>query len=539
MIGVRRLSTSPRVARGGFSLQNLVTPKQQSTNSKQPKGPARTRFAPSPTGSLHLGSLRTALYNYLLARSTGGQFLLRLEDTDQNRLVPGAEAGIYKWLRWAGLQWDEGPEVGGPHGPYRQSERSGLYARHVDKLLASGHAYRCFCPKERLNTLAETARRLQPPSLASYDRKCSHLSAEESAARAAAGETHVVRLKSPDTYPPVDDVVHGRVNMQVQVNAQDRRFDDPVLLKSDGLPTYHLANVVDDHDMRITHVIRGDEWLASTPKHLALYRAFGWDAPAFCHIPLLTSLADKKLSKRSGDTGLADLAARGILPEALVNFVALYGWSPARETGVALSEEFTLARLEREFSLDGLTRGNAKVDHGKLMHFNSVYFRKRLADPVEREPILDACIQQVAEIPDSRSDIPANVRTSRDYMLQVLNVVQERVSAAADIATDAHYFFAVPDYASSQAQKAHRHITADLETTRRVYSDAVSFLNSPASSLEGLCPHLFKSFPKKTVFPALRYALAGGAPGVGIPELVQTLGHDAVLSRISNVLDGL
>jgi glutamyl-tRNA synthetase len=288
---------------------------------------------------------------------------------------------------------------------------------------------------------------------------------EESAERAATGERHVVRFKSPDVYPSVDDIVHGNVNMQIQINASDKRYDDPVLLKSDGLPTYHLANVVDDHYMKITHVIRGDEWLASTPKHLALYDSFGWKAPHFCHIPLLTSLADKKLSKRSGDTGLADLAASGFLPEALVNFVALYGWSPVRTTGVALSEEFSLARLEKEFSLDGLTRGNAKVDRGKLKHFNSIYFRKRLLDPAMLDEIVAKCLVEIESVADADSDIPRNVRTSRDYISRVLRAVHDRISTASELMEIAPYFFTRPDFNTDVAAKTRTQLDKDLPRT--------------------------------------------------------------------------
>ena len=267
-------------------------------------------------------------------------------------MVPGAEQNIYNSLKWAGLNWDEGPEVGGPYGPYRQSDRADIYSKYANELIKSDHAYRCFCSKDRLDKLRESAQKLHPPSMASYDRKCTHLTPEESEAKAQ-NESFTVRFKTPIEYPEFHDLLHGKLNLQTQINHQDIRYDDPVLVKSDGLPTYHLANVVDDHLMKITHVIRGEEWLPSTPKHIAMYSAFGWIPPHFVHIPLLTSASDKKLSKRSGDIGVLSLAEKGILPEAMVNFVALFGWSPHRDlqAGQHASEIFTLQDLVKLVSL--------------------------------------------------------------------------------------------------------------------------------------------------------------------------------------------
>merc|ERR1712093_812523 len=255
-------------------------------------GPARTRFAPSPTGYLHLGSLRTALFNYLVAKATGGQFLLRIEDTDQKRTIPDAEARLFEDLEWAGIEWDEGPKIGGPFGPYKQSQRTALYREHAEKLLESGNAYRCFCTPDRLFNLAQHRAKLGLPP--DYDRACTHVPKDESDDRASKGESHVVRLKVPDRYPVYNDLVYGLVRQRGDFTSIPRSqgkglgafgsFDDPILLKSDGFPTYHLANVVDDHLMEITHVIRGSEWMSSTPKHLAMYQAFGWEPPAFAPV---------------------------------------------------------------------------------------------------------------------------------------------------------------------------------------------------------------------------------------------------------------
>ncbi|KNG45808.1 glutamyl-trna synthetase [Stemphylium lycopersici] len=258
-----------RLSRGPRRHSSFKSAKEQKANTALPTFPARTRFAPSPTGYLHLGSLRTALFNYLLAKRTGGQFLLRIEDTDQKRTIADAEQRLLDDLRWAGLEWDEGPEVGGPYGPYKQSERSDLYRQHAHSLLESGNAYRCFCSSERLNALAEHRHKLGIAT--DYDRTCAPLSKEESDDRASRGEAHTIRLKVPEQYPTYKDLIYGTFRpLKRRGHVTETAYEDPILLKSDGLPTYHLANVVDDHLMKITHVIRGSEWMPSTPKHIAM-----------------------------------------------------------------------------------------------------------------------------------------------------------------------------------------------------------------------------------------------------------------------------
>lgn len=351
------------------------------SRAKLPSSPARTRFAPSPTGSLHLGSLRTALYNYLLARATNGSFLLRLEDTDARRTVPGAEAALYADLQWAGLHWDEGPVVGGLHGPYRQSERTHIYQKYATDLVQSGHGYHCFCSSERLDDLARRRRALGMPT--DYDRLCAHLSPSEVSSRLDAGESSVVRLRAPSAYPPFTDLVYGRIgrdgggfNAGITTKHGEIAYEDPVLLKSDGHPTYHLANVVDDHLMGITHVVRATEWLPSTPKHLALYAALGWEPPVFAHVGLLVDSAGRKLSKRHMDTGVGAWRERGVLSASLLNFAALLGWSHARR-GDVLDLHDMLAAFTLQF-----TKGNATVDEGKLWFLQ----RAHVARLVERTP---------------------------------------------------------------------------------------------------------------------------------------------------------
>jgi len=280
--------------------------------------PARTRFAPSPTGYLHIGSLRTALYNYLLARATGGQFLIRIEDTDRARLVPDAEDRLYSDLRWAGLEWDEGPDVEGSFGPYRQSDRLPIYESHAKKLLEEGKAYRCFCKPEELDQLKQ--QQLASGVHAQYPGTCSHISPSESDRRAASGETHCVRFRAGDERPSVKDLVYGTY-------VRDAVSEDLIIIKSDGYPTYHFANVVDDHLMEISHVIRGAEWLPSTPRHVQLYDAFGWTPPKFAHVALLVNSERQKLSKRHGDVDVASWRDKGYLPIAMLNYVLLLGWS--------------------------------------------------------------------------------------------------------------------------------------------------------------------------------------------------------------------
>jgi len=321
--------------------------------------PVRTRVAPSPTGDPHVGTAYQALFNKAFAESQGGCFLLRIEDTDQTRSTRESEEMIFRALRWLGLAWSEGPDVGGPHAPYRQSERTEIYRRHAEDLLARGAAYRCFCTAERLAAL-----RAAQPEGASYDRACAALPAAESAARAAS-EPHVVRLRVP---AEGKTLVHDRLRGTLEF--ENALVDDQVLLKSDGFPTYHLANVVDDHLMEITHVIRGEEWLPSTPKHVLLYQAFGWEPPAFIHTPLLRNADRSKFSKRRNPTSLDWYKAEGYLPEALVNFLGTLGWS--HPDG---AEFFPYGEFRDRFTWDRVSLSGPIFDMAKLAHLNGQWIR--------------------------------------------------------------------------------------------------------------------------------------------------------------------
>ncbi|CAJ2505967.1 Uu.00g000970.m01.CDS01 [Anthostomella pinea] len=316
-----------------------------------PTTAARTRFAPSPTGYLHIGSLRTALYNYLLAKATGGQFLLRIEDTDRTRIVSDAESRLYEDLKWTGLSWDEGPDVGGQYGPYRQSERLELYTKHANQLMDEGRAYRCFCTPEDLDEMK--ALNMQDGSAPLYNGTCSHIPPDQSRRRAESGEPHCVRFKCEDHAPFVNDLVYG-------VYKKPGKEDDFIIIKRDGYPTYHFANVVDDHLMEITHVVRGAEWLVSTPRHVAMYEGFGWKSPEFAHVGLLVDKKKQKLSKRHGDIDIASWRDQGILPAALLNYVMLLGWSHGRgEKGH--SEVMDLDEMINKFHLK-FTKGDITVN---------------------------------------------------------------------------------------------------------------------------------------------------------------------------------
>ncbi len=325
----------------------------------------RTRVAPSPTGAPHIGTAYIALFNYAFAKHHGGQFVLRIEDTDQVRSTRESEQAIFDALRWIGLPWDEGPDVGGPLGPYRQSERADIHRDHAGQLVAAGKAYRCFCTPERLNALRQEQMAAKSPFVG-YDGKCATLSPDEAGTRADAGEMHVIRMRTPaDGECVMQDRLRGEIRIPWNT------VDDQILLKADGFPTYHLANVVDDHLMEISHVIRGEEWIYSTPKHLLLYEAFGWEAPEFVHLPLLRNPDKSKLSKRKNPTSILYYRQAGFLPEALINFLGLMAYSPADG-----EETFSLEKLSETFDIERVSLGGPVFDIQKLRNFNGRYIRE-------------------------------------------------------------------------------------------------------------------------------------------------------------------
>lgn len=328
----------------------------------------RTRYAPSPTGFMHVGNLRTALYEYLIAKSQGGKFILRIEDTDQQRYVEGAVDVIYDTLKTAGITHDEGPDIGGDYGPYVQSERRGMYLPYAEQLIKEGKAYRCFCSKERLESLQEDA------VGGGYDRHCRDLKQEEVARLLEEGVPYVIRQKMPLTGSTTfEDAVYGSITVE------NSELQDQILIKTDGYPTYNFANVIDDHSMGITHVVRGSEYLSSTPKYNLLYEAFGWDIPTYIHLPLIMGKDEEgnvsKLSKRHGSTGFTDLIDDGYLPQAVINYIALLGWCPKDN-----QELFTLKELEQSFCIDGISKSPAVFDYDKLSWFNGEYIKAMTAE---------------------------------------------------------------------------------------------------------------------------------------------------------------
>ena len=328
----------------------------------------RTRIAPSPTGDPHVGTAYVALFNMAFAHSQGGQFLLRIEDTDQARSTPESEKAILDALHWLGLDWDEGPDNGGDKGPYRQSERSDIYREHADQLVDSGHAFRCFCTPERLDELRKT--QMENKEQLGYDGHCMHLDESEVAERVAKGESHVVRMKVPrEGQCTFNDMLRGEISIDwTQIDLQ-------ILLKADGMPTYHLANVVDDHLMEISHVIRGEEWINSAPKHILLYQYFGWETPVFCHLPLLRNVDKSKLSKRKNPTSILYYQRMGYLPEALLNYLGRMGWSMPDER-----EKFTLEQMLEVFDIQRVSLGGPVFDVEKLSWLNGMWIRDELTD---------------------------------------------------------------------------------------------------------------------------------------------------------------
>ncbi|KAK6536445.1 Glutamate--tRNA ligase mitochondrial [Arthrobotrys megalospora] len=509
-----------------------------------PASPARTRFAPSPTGFLHLGSLRTALFNYLLAKGTGGQFLLRIEDTDEKRTVQGAEEALYDILRWAGLQWDEGPQVGGNYGPYRQSERSHIHKEHAERLLETKHGYRCFCSIDRLRSLAEQRRALGLTS--EYDRTCASLDPSESAARAAAGEPYVVRLRVPDVYPMFTDAVHGRIKPgRATVRHGEPAFEDPILLKQDGLPTYHLANVVDDHLMEITHVIRGAEWLPSTPKHVFMYQAFGWEPPVFCHVGLLMDMEGHKLSKRSGDVHISEYRDKGYLSEALLNFVALLGWNNRLRSDV-----LPLEALVENFSIKDLTKGNTKVNFGKLDHlqraFIAAYSIPEDGDTSKPSSFVASIVEAVQNAVAVRfPEVPEELRHP-EYIEAILESDMKNYITPVKFAETHDYFFLPsPDWDSIEANVYREKMSGeDVIKGKEALATIVKAIKKrPAGLLEWnddyighiLANNWEDEDSRKMVQRNLRYALAGGKGGPGIHKIMMILGEEEVVRRLENV----
>lgn len=483
----------------------------------------RTRFAPSPTGYMHIGNLRTALYEYLIARSQGGQFILRIEDTDQERFVEGSMDVIYKTLEMTGITYDEGPGVGGDYGPYIQSERRGIYLEYAKQLVEKKAAYYCFCTKERLESLKTNDGELGASF--NYDRHCLSLSQEEIEKNLAEGKPYVIRQFVPrEGKTTFHDVVYG------DITVDNETLDDQILIKSDGLPTYNFANVVDDHLMKITHVVRGNEYLSSTPKYNILYQAFGWDIPTYVHVPSVMKDAQHKLSKRNGDASFQDLIAKGYLAEAILNYIALLGWSPG-----GTREFFTLKELEENFTIEGLSKSPSIFDIEKLKWMNAEYIRK--ASP---EDFLAMAKPYIVAATGEDSVLDLN---------KIAALIQQRTEILTDIPEKIDFFKELPDY--DTAIYCHKKMKTDKDNSRENLKKIIAYFKENGDVLKSkwvsselyaaLCELAATCEVKNSqILWPVRTALSGKevSPG-GATELAEILGYDETVRRLEIGLEKL
>ncbi|MAE04299.1 MAG: glutamate--tRNA ligase [Porticoccaceae bacterium] len=471
----------------------------------------RTRIAPSPTGDPHVGTAYVALFNMAFAHSQGGQFLLRIEDTDQTRSTPQSEKSIVDALRWLGLDWDEGPDNGGDKGPYRQSERSTIYKEHADKLLENGHAFRCFCTAERLEELRKTQMEEKLPL--GYDGHCAGLSEEQVAERLAKGEPHVVRMSVPrQGQCTFNDMLRGEITIDwAQIDLQ-------ILLKADGMPTYHLANVVDDHLMEISHVIRGEEWINSAPKHILLYQYFGWKTPVFCHLPLLRNVDKSKLSKRKNPTSILYYQRMGFLPEALVNYLGRMGWSMPDER-----EKFSLSEMLAAFDIQRVSLGGPVFDVEKLSWLNGMWIRDELSD----EQLADR-LQEWA--------------LNRDTLMAFLPFARQRMETLSDLAPLGNYLVSgmLPitaedlksagmeeDQLIEVLQYALWRLEAEQQWNRdNIFNDLKAIADAMDINLKSFLAPLF-------------IAIAGSSASISVMDSMALLGADMTRARLRHAIDVL
>ncbi len=482
------------------------------------KDKVRVRYAPSPTGFPHVGNIRTALFNWLFARHHGGSFIVRIEDTDVARSVDGAVETILEALRWLGMDWDEGPGVGGDYGPYFQSERLKLYQSAARRLVEQGDAYYCYCTPERLEKMrAEQVRLKQPPG---YDRRCRGLSATSSLLKFMSGSKRVVRFMTPlEKQTSFNDLIRGEVTFE------NANIDDFVLLKSDGYPTYHLASVVDDHIMAISHVLRAEEWLSSTPRHLMLYKALGYQPPQFVHLPMLLGTDRSKLSKRHGAVSITDYQAWGYLPEAMMNFLALLGWSLDDKTEIMTRKE-----LIDNFSLKRVSQTAAIFNQEKLDWMNGVYIRNLSLEDFTRRAI-----------PFLERELPPEVGRplSAEYINRITPLIQERAKTLAEVPELTDFFF-VDELAYEPELLIVKKMTRELaikalETSRRRLGRLPEFSEE---SLEGILRPLAEELELKTgqLFGTLRVAVTGRAVAPPLFQTMAALGKERCIKRIKEAL---
>ena len=477
----------------------------------------KTRFAPSPTGRMHVGNLRTALYAYLIAKHEGGKFMLRIEDTDQERFMEGALDIIYRTLAKTGLVHDEGPDKDGGVGPYVQSERQaqGLYMKYAKKLIEQGDAYYCFCDKERLESLkTEVAGK----EITVYDKHCLHLSKEEIEANLAAGKPYVIRINMPtEGTTTFHDELYG------DITVENNELDDMILIKSDGYPTYNFANVVDDHLMGITHVVRGNEYLSSAPKYNRLYEAFGWEIPKYIHCPLITNEDHQKLSKRCGHSSYEDLLDQGFLTEAIVNFVALLGWSPSSD-----NEIFSLEELVKEFDYHRISKSPAVFDMVKLRWMNGEYMKK-----MDDDKFYEMALPYLKE----------TITKDLDFH-KIAAMVKTRIEVFPDIKDHVDFFEKVPEYETSMY--VHKKMKTNEETSLQVLSEVQPLLEAQEDFSNDALFEMLSAYAKEHGYKVgyvmwpIRTALSGKQmTPAGATEILEVLGKEESLARIDKAIEKL
>ena len=471
----------------------------------------KTRSAPSPTAYLHVGGLRTALYNYLYAKKTGGSFVLRIEDTDQSRKVEGAVDNLLSTFNRIGIQFDEGPDQGGENGPYFQSQRLDTYKKYINELIDSGNAYPCFCDTERLKNVRQ--QRLTDKLNTPYDRHCLSLSRDEAMTRMST-ESHIIRLKSP---ADEDIIFYDIVRDKVSIKSND--LDDQVILKTDGFPTYHLANVVDDHLMGISHVIRGEEWLSSTPKHVLLYRFLGWSPPKFAHLPLLLNPDKSKLSKRQGDVAVEDFLDKGFLAETMLNFVALLGWNPGND-----KEIFSLKNLEKEFSIKRIQKSGAVFDQDKLNWMNSLYLKN--------ESLENICKKVESVFTSENFDISDN-----DKFRSAVDYARKRVNTLNELPDEVRMFYFDLKFNNEDGE------ILSLKTSFSVCQFWLKELDTQSSwnadDLKSLLKRTIEEtgVKGKDLYSPLRLALYGSVHGPDMPTLFNLLDLETIKLRLKTSLE--
>jgi glutamyl-tRNA synthetase len=491
----------------------------------------RARFAPSPTGFLHIGGLRTALFSYLFAKQNNGQFILRLEDTDISRQVQGAAEAIYSGLKWAGLNYDEGPDIDGPYGPYVQSQRLELYKKYAQELIDKGCAYYCFCSNETLEQMrAEQIAKKQAPK---YDRRCLKLNGEGIKQKIDAGQPHVIRMKIPENrIMEFNDIVRGKVKYNTN------ELDDQVLLKSDGYPTYHLAVVVDDHLMQITHVTRTEEWLSSTPKHILLYEYLGWAVPQWAHIPLVLNPDKTKMSKRKGDVAVEDYIKKGYLPEAVKNFLAFLGWNPGTE-----KEIYSMEELLKDFSLEKVHKAGAVFNIEKLNWYNQYYIKQLPLDELTKKCIPhmrnDGLVEKFLnkfQIPNSKKEI------GFEWLKKIVALEKERARYLSEIGESAKFFFQEPTYEKPLLfwkDAPEKEIKAALQKIYKICEKIPEKEFTKEKLQELIMPEAGKLPDRGIMLWPLRAALSGQKASPGPFEIAEILGKEETLRRLSSAINKL